>query len=117
MCTEVYFSVITVQTGAPTIEFTERTENDKRFFTAVLKSIPTPIHAEWRVKNKGSDEWTPIDVNSEKYRGSTNSLPQPVLVVTTKEEIRCHSVQIVVRNFIGSSERELPGMAHNIREF
>jgi hypothetical protein len=79
-------------------------------FTAVLKSIPAPIQVQWSVQNEETGDWTPIDINSEEYRGTTDSLPQSVLVVNRREKIKPHSFQIEVKNFIGSKSILVPGM-------
>lgn len=77
-------------------------------FTVEITSIPSPCHAQWSVKSKGEETFTPLDVNAEEYQGSTNSLPHPVLVVTEKDQLE-KNYQIKVTNFVGSTAQEISG--------
>jgi hypothetical protein len=94
----------------PDIDLRESTTNDSQVFTAVLRSIPAPIQVQWSVQNEGTGGWTKLDINSEEYRGTKDSLPEPVLFVNRKEKIKPHSFQIEVKNFIGSKTKLIPGM-------
>jgi hypothetical protein len=68
------------------------------------------------VQNEDTGDWTPIDANSEEYRGTTDSLPQPVLVVHRKDEIKIHSYQIKVKNFIGAKTKLVPGIKRSYNQ-
>jgi hypothetical protein len=94
----------------PDIELRESKCYNPQVFTAVLRSIPVPIQVQWSVRNEETGCWIPIDINSEEYRGTKDSLPQPVLVVNRKEKIKPHSFLIEVKNFIGTKSKLIPGM-------
>lgn len=49
------------------------------------------------------DRFQPIDVSDEEYKGTTNSLPHPVLVLKQKSQLENNSYQITVKNFVGST--------------
>jgi hypothetical protein len=99
-----------IYTDIPEIDVRGSTTDDSQVFTAALRSIPAPIQVQWSVQNEDAGDWTPIDVNSEEYRGTTDSLPQPVLVVHRKDEIRTHIYQIEVKNFIGTKTKLIPSI-------
>lgn len=108
---------VSIYTDIPDIDIRENTTNDSQVFTAVLTSFPAPIQVQWTVKDEATGDWAPIDVNSEEYRGTTDSLPQPILVVKRKERIKMHSFQITVKNFIGTKRKLIPGtlLSYNIQ--
>ena len=99
-----------ISTDVPEIDVSETATDDSQVFTAALSSIPSPIQVQWSVKNEDTGDWTSIDINSEEYRGTTDSLPQPVLVVHRREQINNHSFQIEVKNFIGTKTQLIPGI-------
>lgn len=78
-------------------------------FTAKIKSIPAACHAQWMVKKNDDDEFSLIDVNNPEYKGTSNSLPCPVLVVTKKEVLENKCFHIKVDNFIGSTIKGIFG--------
>lgn len=78
--------------------------------TALIQSIPAAYHAQWKVKENDDDTFKPVDVNAKEYKGTSNSLPHPVLVVEQKEEIQKQHFYIQVDNFVGSSKTEISGM-------
>ncbi|XP_056017067.1 neuronal cell adhesion molecule-like [Ostrea edulis] len=90
------------------VEGPAKQQNDVQIFTAVVRSIPSPTKVHWRVKLEGKRDWTQIDLNSEDYRGTSNSLPQPKLVVKRKKLMENHSFQIKVTNFIGTNTNLIP---------
>ncbi|XP_056017075.1 uncharacterized protein LOC125674433 [Ostrea edulis] len=83
-------------------------QNDVQIFTAIVRSIPAPSKAHWLVKPEGQNEWISININSDEYRGTTNSLPQPVLVVKSKNRIENQGFKIEVTNFIGTNTKLIP---------
>jgi hypothetical protein len=92
----------------------EEVDRDQHVYTAVLKSIPAPTQASWRVKNEDTNEWIPIHANSEEYRGTTNSLPKPILIVKTTKMLTSRRIQIEVKNFIGTNRKDILGLLHVI---
>jgi hypothetical protein len=101
---------VSLHTDIPAVDVRESATNDSQMFTAVLKSIPAPMQIQWSVQNESTGAWTPIDINTENYIGTRNSLPQPVLVVNRKENIKPHSFQIEAKNFIGTKTKLIPGL-------
>ncbi|XP_062618762.1 uncharacterized protein LOC134280370 [Saccostrea cucullata] len=89
------------------IQREERTETNTLHFTASIESFPAAFSVHWSKKNKDKDEYTPIDVNEEECRGTSNSLPHPLLV-TTQRNLICKSFKIEARNFIGASTKYIP---------
>lgn len=89
----------------------KRSENQdgSQVFTAVIKSIPAAYLAQWKVKGKDHDVLTPVDVNAEEYKGTSNSLPCPVLVVKKKEQLQNKRFHIEVDNFVGSRTTDISG--------
>lgn len=88
----------------PVIRIKRRENPDgSQCFTAKITSIPEACHAQWKVKKNDDDEFSLIDVNNPEYKGTSNSLPCPVLVVTKKELLENQCFQIEVYNFIGST--------------
>lgn len=96
----------TIVLGPPYI-FIERTENKEtgsQKFTATIKSVPTPYEISWGRKGICDDRFQQIDVCAEEYKGTTISLPHPVLVLNQKSQLENNSYQITVKNFVGSAE-------------
>lgn len=89
----------------------ERHENPdgRRWFTAKIKSIPEAYHVQWKVKRNVHEDFSLIDVNHSAYKGTSNSLNSPVLVVQEKDLLENHFFHIKVDNFIGSSKKEIFG--------
>lgn len=79
-----------------------------------ITSNPGPCHAQWNFKSKGEETFTPLDVNAEKYQGSTNSLPHPKLVIKEKDQLKKNTYQIKVTNFVGSTVGEISGKTSNL---
>lgn len=99
---------ISFLTDEPRISF-QRTENpdDYQCFTAIIKSTPEAYYAQWKIKGNDADTFTPIDVNSGEYKGTSSSLPCPVLVVNRKELFDKYCFQIEVNNFVGCCIKDL----------
>lgn len=89
----------------------ERSENPdgSQSYTAMIDSVPAAYRAQWNVKDTDNDTFTPIDVTGEVYKGTSNSLPCPVLVVKRKELSENKCFQIEVQNFVGKSITEISG--------
>lgn len=83
-----------------------------QIFPVTIKSIPTAYNVQWQVANKQSDTLTPLDENAEEYRGTTNSIPHPVLVVRRKEQLKNNIYQIKVQNFIGGRIKKISSMIY-----
>lgn len=97
-----------ILTDEPRISF-QRTENpdDYQCFTAIIKSTPEAYYAQWKIKGNDADTFTPIDVNSGEYKGTSSSLPCPVLIVNRKELFDKYCFQIEVNNFVGCCIKDL----------
>lgn len=76
-------------------------------FMATIESIPGVCHVQWSVKDKNDDTFRPIDLNTEEYKGTSISLPHPVLVVKGKRCLENHCFQIEVTNFVGISTKSI----------
>ncbi|XP_062612407.1 hemicentin-2-like [Saccostrea cucullata] len=88
-----------VQIGRP-----ERDEkNDILVCKAAITSIPEATKAEWRIQQSKEDDFQPIDVHDANYRGSTVSLPHPVLIVRGYSNKQGQRFQISVSNFVGET--------------
>lgn len=89
----------------------ERCENPNgsQCFIAKIKSIPEAYNVQWMVKRNVHDDFSLIDVNNPAYKGTSNSLNSPVLVVKKKELLENHFFHIKVDNLIGSSKKEIFG--------
>lgn len=89
----------------------ERGENPdgSQSYTAMIDSVPAAYRAQWNVKYTDNDTFTPIDVNAEVYKGTSNSLPCPVLVVKQKKLSENKCFQIEVYNFVGRSITKISG--------
>lgn len=84
-------------------------QDGSQVFTAMIQSIPAAYRAQWKVKGKDDDTFIPFNVNVEEYKGTTNSLPCPILVVKKKEQLQNKRFHIEVDNFVGSRMTEIPG--------
>lgn len=81
----------------------ENKENGSLLFKARIEAIPTPYHIQWNKRGTSDKTFTPVDVNAEEYKGTTSSLPDPVLVLNNTNELENNSYQITVTNFVGST--------------
>lgn len=95
-------------TAKPQIDF-ERTEHTdgSLVFMASIDSIPSAYHAQWKVKGKDDETYTPVKDSTEEYKGTSNSLPRPVLVLKQRELLENKCFLIEVDNFVGKSVKEI----------
>lgn len=97
--------------GIPII-FLEKIEdknNGCHSITVMIKSLPAPYHVQWSAKSKDEEHYTPIDINTEEYEGTTVSFPHPVLVVRHRDQLEKNCFKIEVTNFIGKTVHEISG--------
>lgn len=97
--------------GYPII-FLEKIEdkyNGRHSISVMIDSLPAPYHVQWSSKNKDDEHYTPIDINTEEYEGTTVSFPHPVLVVRQKNQLEKNCFKIEVTNFIGKTVHEISG--------
>lgn len=87
----------------------ERIENTdgSLIFKAMIESIPAAYFAQWKVKRKNEDTYTQVNSNAEEYKGTSNSLPHPALVIKQKELQGNMCFVIEVDNFVGRSVKEI----------
>lgn len=77
-----------------------------------IDSFPTPFDIFWSRKGRDNDKFTPIDVNTKKYKGSSIALPHPLLVINQTNDLENNSFQIEVKNFIGNTVEVVHGKIH-----
>lgn len=102
--------------GVPSV-FVENIENENngdQKISVTIKSLPVPYHVQWIAKSKDDDSFTPIDIYTEEYKGSTVSFPHPVLVVRQGVQLEEKCFQIEVTNFIGKTVQEISGKMHEL---
>lgn len=99
-------------TGAPDIVLEECKEeaDGSQIFFVTITSIPKAYSIQWQVTDNNSDTFTTLDENAEEYRGTSNSIPNPVLVIKRKEQLKNNIFQIEVHNLIGSRRKKIPSM-------
>ncbi|XP_062593255.1 uncharacterized protein LOC134254740, partial [Saccostrea cucullata] len=68
---------------------------------ASIKSIPDAFKVEWRVQMTPDDEFRPINLHEETYKGSTSTLPNPILVVNKFNSKNLETYRVEVTNFLG----------------
>lgn len=81
-------------------------------FRATIKATPSPCNVQWSKKGnvqwskKGNykDEFQPIDADDEEFKGTTNNLPHPKLVVKDRNLLENNCFQIKVSNFVGNTK-------------
>ncbi|XP_062598996.1 uncharacterized protein LOC134260459 [Saccostrea cucullata] len=100
--------IIVLGIPEPQVQRPEKGGNGTLAFTAMTNSCPAVFLVQWSTKNKDNDEYTPIDVNLEEYKGTSNSLPSPVLVIRTAQS-HDHAFKIEAQNFIGTGTKKIPG--------
>lgn len=95
-------------TAKPKIDI-ERTEttDGSQVFIASIDSIPSAYLAQWKVKGKDDETFTPVKGSTEEYKGTSNSLPRPVLVLEQRELLENKCFLIEVDNFVGKSVKEI----------
>lgn len=91
------------------MEKIEDKKNGGQRITVMIKSLPAPFHVQWSAKSKDDENFTPIDINTEEYEGTTVSFPHPVLVVRHRDQLEKNCFKIEVTNFIGNTVQEISG--------
>lgn len=84
-------------------------EMDTKMFVVSIKSFLAVSYAQWSKKNNDDNSFTPVDVNAEYYKGTSNSLPCPVLVFKQKQKELTHFFRIAVTNSVGTSYKMIQG--------
>lgn len=74
-----------------------------------ITATPAPCRVQWSKKDNNEDEFRRIDVDAEEYRGTTNYLPHPKLVVKDRNLLENNCFQIEVSNFVGSTVAIITG--------
>lgn len=90
----------------------ERLENEGsgiHCFRATIKATPSPCNVQWSKKGNHEDEFKPIDADDEEFRGTTNYLPHPKLVVKDRNLLENNCFQIEVSNFVGKTIENISG--------
>ncbi|XP_061170572.1 uncharacterized protein LOC133179911 [Saccostrea echinata] len=76
-------------------------ENGAFKLQAAIKSIPDAFKVEWKAKMNPDDEFRPINLHEESYKGTTTTLPNPLLVVNEYSSKNLETYRIEVTNFLG----------------
>lgn len=84
-------------------------EMDTKMFVVSIKSFLAVSYAQWSKKNNDDNSFTPVDVNAEYYKGTSNSLPCPVLVFKQKQKELTQFFRIAVTNSVGTSYKMIQG--------
>lgn len=74
-----------------------------------IRSIPVPHFVQWSMKGNDSETFLPININAGEYRGTSNSFPNPVLVIKHIGRLQNCSFEIEVKNHIGEVKARIPG--------
>lgn len=90
-------------------EKSEDEENGGQWITVTINSIPAPCHLEWSAKGQEEDTFTPIDISAEEFKGTTVTLPHPVLFLRQQNQLEKNSFRIEVTNFIGTTWKYISG--------
>lgn len=95
--------------GFPDVLFEncETKEDNSRLFTVKITSIPSPCFVQWSMQETNSDSFKVIDIHAAEYKGTSDTLPNPVLVIKQSEQLQTHCFQIEVQNFIGSCKKTI----------
>lgn len=78
-------------------------------FTMTIKSVPVPHFVQWSMKENNSESFQPINVNAAEYNGTSNSFPNPVLVLKHREKLEHYIFVIEVHNRVGEGKTSVPG--------
>lgn len=97
--------------GVPDVSFgrPEKKNDGRIWFKVAIQAIPAPDNVRWSMKDKTSNAFVSIDENLEEFKGTSSTLPQPVLVFKPKNDLHTYCFQIEVHNFIGSCIKIFPG--------
>lgn len=96
----------------PKITVDRKRKNDEmgtKMFVVSIESFLAVSYAQWSKKNNDDNSFTPVDVNAEDYKGTSNSLPCPVLVFKQKQKELTQCFQIAVTNSVGTSYKMIQG--------
>lgn len=85
-------------------------EDGTQWFTVTIKSIPEPFLVQWTKREKNSDMFQPININSKEFKGSSCSFPHPVLVIKQRKQLENFTFQIKIKNFIGTCKKTIQGI-------
>lgn len=85
----------------------ETQEDGSTSFVVTIESFPVPFAVQWMFKDKYTNTVSPIDVSDENYKGTINSLPNPVLVVKNHTLLRNNIYQIEITNYVGSTVEQV----------
>lgn len=98
-------------TGVPDVLLAKpKKTSDGYCFAVTINAIPAPYFVQWSIKENNPNTFEAIDINAKKYKGTSNSLPDPVLVINQSvDELETCCFQIKVKNFIGNCKRIIPG--------
>lgn len=108
MYKKISFFDLCILTDKPQINLERReNSNGSLVFSAKIESIPAANLAQWKVKGKDDNTYTPVNCNAEEYKGTSNSLPCPVLVIKQKELLGNMCFVIEVDNFVGNCVKEI----------
>lgn len=105
--------------GSPSV-FVGKAEDEKhggRRISVTITSFPAPFLVQWSAKCKDGDNFSPIDINAEEYKGTTVSFPHSVLVVRQSDHFEKNCFQIEVTNFIGETVQEIFGKKVGLTQF
>lgn len=78
-------------------------------FKAFITSFPPAYSAEWGKEGKEKGTFERVDISDKAYRGTSDLLPSPILVVRENEVRENQRFQIRVTNTIGSNSKLVYG--------
>lgn len=98
--------------GVPNVklEGLENEESGIHCFRATIKATPSPYSVQWSKKGNYEDEFKPLDADAEEFKGTTNNLPHPKLVVKDRNLLENNCFQIEVSNFVGYTIEKISGL-------
>lgn len=100
--------------GRPSLllEKQEDENTGRQRFTLTIQSFPAPCHIQWSAKVNDDDIFIPVDINAKEYKGTTEYLPHPVLVVNQGNQLEKYTYKIEVESFVGSTIEVFSGKKH-----
>lgn len=91
------------------MEGLENEESGIHCFRATIKATPSPYSVQWSKKGNYKDEFKQLDADAEEFKGTTNNLPHPKLVVKDRNLLENNCFQIEVSNFVGYTIEKISG--------
>lgn len=85
----------------------EAHEDGSISFVVMIESFPAPFAVQWRFQDTYTNTFSPIDASDENYIGTSNSLPNPVLVVKHNIQLENNIYQIEITNYVGSTVKQV----------